>query len=92
MYEVIGFKESAGEYQGNSYHNINLHCIVPALDTGSFGKLCEIVKIKFDNVPNVFGKSMTSDDWAAIVGQSVDVGYDKFGRVNYVRIVEPAKK
>lgn len=90
MLQVIGIKEAAGDFQGTAYHNVNLHCTAPALDNGSFGQLCEIVKIKFDSAGSIFGKIMGSDDWKNLIGKNIDVCYDKYGRVNFVReVTEP---
>jgi len=88
---VVGIKESAGTYEGNSYHNINLHCLVPALDKGSLGQLAEIVKIKFEAVNSIFGKEMTKEDWNNLIGATIKCGYDKYGRCESVSVIKAEK-
>lgn len=87
MNKVYGIKEVSGVYQGVEFHNINLHTLTDSLDGVSHGQLCEVIKVKYSAVSAVFGKEMSSDDWLSLIGSNIVVGYDRYGRVNSIAIV-----
>lgn len=84
--QVVGIKEAKGEFEGRKYHNLNIHCLVPA-ENNDIGQLSEIVKIKVDNLTNVFGKTMSDDDFVDLIGEEIECGYNRYGQCNYVRII-----
>lgn len=83
---VVGISEKIGEYQGRDYHNIMLHCTKESDD--SYGLITEVVKVKFANVSEVFGKVMSAADWQNLVGKTVFVNYNRYGTVQSVQVAE----
>lgn len=77
MYEVVGLERRKGEYQGQSYDNMMVHCIRPC-DTSKDeeGSITEILKIKFE----LF-------DADIVVGSKVDPVYDRYGRIRSIDIL-----
>lgn len=72
IYELMGYKRVSGEYNGQSYDNLNLYCRVVHSDEvdGLVGEEVSIIKIKF-----------------SLVSEKLELGvlftplYDRFGRV-----------
>lgn len=87
--KVIGIQERSGEYQGNKYHNVMIHCTKESDD--SYGEITEVIKVKFSNVREVFGKAMSSADWQNLISKNIFVNYDRYGVVQFVQIVEVKK-
>ena len=74
---VRGVKRATGNYNGNDYDNIMIHC--DTVDDGTMlcGEPVDVVKIKtpvFNQVMNRLG--MTVDD---LVGKEIRVYYNKYG-------------
>ena len=84
--EVIGIAEKSGEYKGSNYHNIMIHCTKESDEC--FGLVSEVLKVKFGNVKEVFGKHMNSNDWQELLGKDVAVNYNRYGTVQSVIIRE----
>lgn len=84
--KVVGITEKSGEYQGIEYHNIMIHCIKESDD--AYGHITEVVKVKFGNVREVFGKAMSAADWQNLVDKTVFVNYNRYGTVQSVQIAE----
>ena len=84
--KVVGITEKSGEYQGREYHNIMIHCTNESDD--AYGLITEVVKVKFGNVREVFGKAMSSADWQNLVDKTVFVNYNRYGTVQSVQIAE----
>lgn len=82
--KVIGITEKSGDYQGREYHNIMIHCTKESDD--SYGLITEVVKVKFSNVREVFGKAMSASDWQNLVDKTVFVNYNRYGVVQSVMI------
>lgn len=84
--KVVGISEKSGEFQGREYHNIMIHCTKES--DVAYGVITEVVKVKFGNVHEVFGKAMSSADWQNLVGKTLLVNYNRYGTVQSVQIVE----
>lgn len=84
--KVVGITEKSGEYQGREYHNIMIHCTKESDD--SYGLITEVVKVKFGNVREVFGKPMSAADWQNLVGKTVFVNYNRYGTVQSVQVAD----
>lgn len=87
--KVIGIQERSGEYQGNKYHNVMIHCTKESDD--SYGEITEVIKVKFANVREVFGKAMSAADWQNLLHNTIYVNYDRYGIVQSVQIAEVKK-
>lgn len=84
--KVVGVSERSGNYQGFDYHNVYIH--VNREDNNAFGVIAEQIKIKFAQVPNVFGKAMSAADWQALVGKDISVSYNRFGNCEAINIIK----
>lgn len=84
--KVVGVSERKGNYQGVDYHNVYLHITRDA--ENGFGLIAEQIKIKFANVPNVFGKAMSAADWQNLLGHEISCAYNRFGNVEAVRVIK----
>lgn len=73
MITVIGIVHSVGDYNGVKYDNYNLHCTVePTANNNNVeGLLTDVIKIK----ASTFMASGIG------IGDTIDVSYDKFGRI-----------
>lgn len=73
MFTIIGIVHSVGEYNGMKYDNYNLHCTSePSEDKdGVEGLLTDVIKVK----ASIFENSDFD------IGDTIDVSYDKFGRI-----------
>lgn len=87
--KVIGIGEKIGTYEGTEYHNVMIHCTKE--DDSCMGVVTEVVKIKFNNVHEIFGNPMSSADWQALLGKNIVVNYNRYGTVQNVSILENLK-
>lgn len=73
MITVIGIVHSVGDYNGVKYDNYNLHCTFePAVNNNNVeGLMTDVIKIK----------ASTFMESAIGIGDTIDVSYDKFGRI-----------
>lgn len=85
-HKVIGVQEKAGEYQGHEYHNVLLHTTTTA--DNALGEVTEVIKVKYNDVPEVFNKVMKSEDWQNLIGNEISVMYDRYGRTADIQIHE----
>lgn len=84
--KVIGIQEKSGSFEGREYHNVMIHCTKESDD--SYGEITEVVKVKFANVREVFGKPMSASDWQNLLQKTVFVNYNRYGNVQAVQIAE----
>lgn len=77
MLEVIGIVHASGTYNGQNYDNYNLHCVRDADSETEDGKITEIVKVK----ASYFEESSIS------IGDTIDVAYDKYGRIKAIDVI-----
>jgi len=82
--KVVGIKQAAGKYEGQDYHNVNLHCTFE--DENALGLVTEVVKCKFAKIKEIFGMEMKAEDWQGLIGSDILVNYSKYGAVNGVII------
>lgn len=73
---VVGKKRSQGEYNGNSYDNVVLHCECDFLGDNCEGSETVIVKVKssdcsFDSIP---------------LGSDIQPIYNRFGKVDRILV------
>jgi hypothetical protein len=101
MLILKGVQRKIGVFQGNSYDNYILHC----LDTTPFssdssrlvcGSVCESIKVRSSEIRNIFGGLIGSDsDFDSLLGYSVCVSYDRYGRpvqVSFSETLEDAQR
>ena len=90
MYKVMGIQRKSGEFQGNHYDNIMLHCLNDTPSTPTMaGDVCEIVKIKAANVGNVFaGAIKTDQDFRDLIGMMIYPYFDRYGTCNRIDILD----
>lgn len=87
---VLGVQEKRGQYQGNDYHNVMLHCSKE--DSDCYGVITEVIKVKFSNVSEVFGKVMSASDWSNLIGCSIIANYNRFGNIEHISVDEKEVK
>lgn len=88
--KVIGITEKKGDYEGREYHNVMIHCTKE--DDSAFGQLSEVIKVKYSNVIEVFGKPMSAADWQQLIGKKVFVSYNRYGVVQDVTVMVDTDK
>lgn len=94
MLKLFGIQRKTGVYEGNSYDNIMLHCLDDApYSTQNAqligGQVCETVKVRAADVRNVFGGLIsTDDDFVSIIGQGLQISYDRYGRPVQISFVD----
>lgn len=79
MFKVIGIVHARGNYNGQDYDNYNLHCIRPAAEhnENEDGEITEVIKVK----------ASLFDDCGIDIGDSIDVSYDKYGRIKEIDVM-----
>ncbi len=77
MLNVIGIVHASGTYNGQNYDNYNLHCVREAANDNEDGNITEIVKVK----ASIF------DECSVSIGDSIDVAYDKYGRIKSIDVI-----
>ena len=83
MLKIVGIQRKSGDFQGIHYDNIMVHCInddpKPACIAGG---ACESIKIKSEDVHQVFGGLISNDsDFRSLIGMAINPFYDRYGRV-----------
>lgn len=83
MLKVVGVQRKTGVYEGNNYDNLVLHCLNDETKPPCIaGAACEIVKVKFAEVGQVFGGLIKTDqDFRSLIGMAITPFYDRYGRV-----------
>ena len=86
--KVVGVKAKSGTYEGTAYNNVYLHCLKD--DENAEGQVCEVVKVKFSKLAEVFGTNpMTYEDVCALIGMDINVLYaDKYNNVGMITILD----
>lgn len=85
---VQGIKHAKGEYEGTAYDNMNIHAVYR--DPDVIGLAVQVVKVKTP----VYVNFMSDEGLAAdteLCGKTLNVEYDRYGRVVDLSIVEPKK-
>lgn len=79
MLKVVGVVHARGNFNGQEYDNYNLHCVRPADEhnKNEDGEITEIVKVK----------ASLFSDYDINIGDSIDVAYDKYGRIKDIAII-----
>ena len=90
--KVVGVGRSSGDYEGYKYDNFVLHCTEVPDDRTFTGLRCVMVKVK----ASVFLEQvmpLVDGDVSRLLGLTISVSYDRFGKVQRVDITpEPVKK
>jgi len=94
MLKIVGVQRKTGEYQGNHYDNIMIHCLQDECNPPCIaGSITEFIKIKYAELGQVFGGAMKTDnDFRALIGMQLIPFYDKFGRVLRAEVVDYVEK
>lgn len=80
QFVILGVVRVTGEYEGKPYDNYNFHCQDPAKEmTAGIG--VQIVKVKTELILSS-GVSINE----SIIGKTMSVFYDRFGRVSGITI------
>lgn len=88
-----GVQRKTGEFQGNKYDNVMLHCLNTTPSSPCIaGDACETIKIKSAEVYQVFGGLIKTDaDWRELIDQAIQPFYDRYGRAVQVQLVDKPK-
>lgn len=83
MLKIVGIQRKSGEFQGNRYDNIMIHCINDESKPPCIaGGVCETLKVKYADLGAVFGGLISNDsDFRSLVGMAITPFYDRFGNV-----------
>lgn len=102
IYKVVGVSCVEGDYQGNHFHNLNLQVEYtndnPKRDC--YGTMTDTIKLKFSVLNELFDmglpsqaavESKVSGDFAFLVGEEIQCYYNRFGGVDYIKILAKDK-
>ena len=87
-YKILGYERKTGEYQGHQYDNIYLHAAT--VNPRVTGEQVDRVKVKtamLNEVLNQCGCSLNE-----LVGQTVDLSFDRYSSLEYLDLVAPSGK
>lgn len=102
MYKVVGTEIKSGNFNKDGknipYNNLYLYCIGDSIspiykdgvcERFSFGNRIETIKLKNDNdiLTSVFNDEVTDDFISDLVGENIDVFYNRFGGVSAIKVV-----
>lgn len=101
--KIIGIINSMGEYQGNKYHNLVLHCSYPDTNGNrdSVGFLTDTVKLRFTDINSILGmgfadqadvEKLHAEDFGHLLNKEIEVAYNKFGAVQAVKVLDSVDK
>ena len=90
MLTLIGVQRKSGQYNGNVYDNIVLHCSNDCPNTSTIcGDVVETYKIKVQKVRDVFDGLISSDaDWRELLGKKIEVFCDRYGAPQKIIVKE----
>lgn len=97
--KVVGIKRKQGEYQGIQYDNFMIYCTCKD-NSCIAGVVTDVIKVKAFDVSEVFEEELVKRDldcpdndfWASLVGSSIRVSYDKYGKCSCVGVIDTDKK
>lgn len=101
--KILGIVNSQGDFNGNKYHNLVLHCSY--LETNAnkdcCGLLVDTVKLRFADLNSILGmgfadpsdvENLHAEDFNHLIGKEIEVSYNKFGAVQSVKVLDSVDK
>lgn len=102
-YKILGISTVEGDYQGTHFHNLNLQVSYendnPKKDC--YGIQTDTIKLKYAVLNDVFDmglasqsqvESLKAKDFSHLIGETVNVYYNRFGGVEGVQILDTSDK
>lgn len=101
--KILGIVNSQGDFNGNKYHNLVLHCSYKETNERKdcCGELTDVVKLRFSDLNALFSmgladpsdvEKMTAANFDYLLGEEIEVSYNKFGAVQGVTILDSKDK
>lgn len=101
--KILGIVNSQGDFNGTRYHNLVLHCSYEETSTTKdfSGLLVDTVKLRFSDLNSIFDlgfadpkdvEKLHAEDFSHLIGEEIDVAYNKFGGVQSVKILGASDK
>lgn len=101
--KVVGVINSQGEFNGNKYHNLVLHCVTNNDNEKKdvCGKLTETVKVRYSDLNSLFGlgladpadvEKIQASAFSDYIGAEISVAYNKFGAVQAITVIRMPDK
>jgi hypothetical protein len=76
MSEVIGVLPVEGEYEGHSYHKLNLHVAEPMAARDGHGQTVSIHRLNWDVAQDLLAEC--GGNLELLIGRRIEVYYNKF--------------
>lgn len=97
--KIEGILNSQGEFNGNRYHNLVFQVTFdnPNDKKDVCGKLVDTVKIRYVDLNTILGlgladpadaESLTAESFSDYVGAEIEVGYNKYGAVQSLKVLK----
>lgn len=101
--KIIGLVNSKGDYNGNKYHNLVLHCsyVENNEKRDTAGELTDTIKLRYSDLNSLFSmgladpsdvEKMTAENFDFLLGEEIEVYYNKFGAVQSVSLLSSKDK
>lgn len=101
--KILGIVNSQGDFNGNKYHNLVLHCSYPEPNANkdTCGLLVDTVKLRFTDLNSILGmgfadpsdvEKLHAEDFNHLIGAEIEVSYNKFGAVQAVKVLSSSDK
>ena len=93
MQTIIGFKRSAGNYEGNDYDMVIIYTVSP-IESNGLGDIGNSDKIKTSFFCDIFNcdTSNLSNTFSGLIGTKIALFYDKWQKVTHIEILEQEVK
>lgn len=101
--KIVGIVNSQGEYQGNRYHNLVLHCTYKEENEkiDCIGIKTDFIKLRYSDLNSLFSmgladnrdtESLTAAKFDFLLGEEIEVNYNKFGAVQSIKVLSSKDK
>lgn len=101
--KVVGVLNSQGDFNGKRYHNLVLQVVTENTNDKKdvCGQLVDTVKIRYADLNNILGlgladpadvEKIQADSFSDYIGAEIDVGYNKYGAVQSIKVVKAPEK
>lgn len=101
--KILGIVNSQGDFNGNKYHNLVLHCSYKETNERKdcCGELTDVVKLRFSDLNAFFSmgladpsevERMSAANFDFLLGEEIEVSYNKFGAVQGIKVLDSKDK
>lgn len=101
--KILGVVNSQGDFNGNKYHNLVLHCSYKEVNEriDCIGERVDTVKLRYSDLNALFSMGLAdpsdvdklnASNFDYLIGKEIEVGYNKFGAVQSVKVLGGSDK